>query len=136
LLRLYHGLWTQRVDLQRERAAAAARLARCEKAVGSATDPVREEIGQLDDGLVDLIAQKKVLDERLEQRDRAVRQAADQEPEREQLKAEIAVIADVYRKIAAEVESLNVELQTPPRIRLIETAVPPKPGGNTPKVGL
>jgi uncharacterized protein involved in exopolysaccharide biosynthesis len=135
-LRLYQGLWTQRVDLQMERAEAEARLARCKTAAGSATDPVRKEIERLEGRLADLIAREKVLDERREQMAHRVRKAADQEPKREELKDGIAPIEDVYRKVAAEVEALNVELEAPPRVRLIEEAAPSKPRGGVINAGL
>ena len=32
---------------------------------------------------------------------------------------------DVYRKVGAEVEALNIELDAPARIRVVEDAVPP-----------
>ena len=35
----------------------------------------------------------------------------------------------IYRKIAAEVEAMNVELQAPPRISALEEAVPPRGEG-------
>jgi len=125
LLSLHHGLWTQRIDLQLERAEAEARLARRKKAVGPATDPVRKEIDRIEDLLAGLTAQEKVIDEGLEQMAGEIRRAGNQALEREQLKIDIASIEDIYRKVTAEVEAMNVELEATPRIRTIEDAVPP-----------
>ena len=40
---------------------------------------------------------------------------------------EIALMEDAAQKVAAEVEAWNVELEAPPRIRLIEEAAPHGP---------
>jgi uncharacterized protein involved in exopolysaccharide biosynthesis len=129
VLRLDGGLWAQRVDLQRERAGVEARLAWCRGAGHAATDAARGEIDRLEGRRADLMAQEKVVDERLEQRAREARKSADQVPERERLKAEIAEMANTHHMVAAEIEALSVELEAPPRIRLIEEAAPPRPGG-------
>ena len=136
VLRLDGGLWAQRVDLQSERAGVEARLAWCRKAGHPPTDAARGEIDRLEGRRADLMAQEKVLDERLEQRAREARKAADQAPERELLKAEITEMANTYRKVAAEIEALSIELEAPPRIRLIEEAAPPRPGGDAAAKGL
>jgi hypothetical protein len=44
----------------------------------------------------------------------------------EQIKAEIASMEDVDRKVGAEIEALNIELEVPARIRVVEDAVPPR----------
>jgi len=124
LLSLYHGLWTKRVDLQLERADAEAGLARRKKAAGSATDPVRKEIDRIEDQLAGLMAQEKLIDERLEQMAGEIRIAASRELAQEQFKTEIASIEDSYRKVGAEIEALNIELEAPTRIRIVEDAVP------------
>ncbi len=125
LVSLHHGLWMRRIDLQLERAIAESRLAQRKKAAGPATDPVRKETDQIDETLAGLSAQEKVIDQGLERMAGEIRQAADRDLEREQLKAEIASIENVYRKAGAEVEALSVELGAPSRIRTIEEAVPP-----------
>ncbi len=126
LLRLHHDLWMQRIDLQRERAEAETRLAERNKAVADATDPVRKEIDRIEDQLAGLIAQEKVFDERLAQISGEIRKSGSHELDLEPLKAEIAAMEDVARKLADEIEALNIERQAPPRVRLIETAIPPR----------
>jgi len=136
LVRLHHDLWTQRIDVHLERADAEARLAQHEKALGPATDTVRKEIDRIEDLLAGLIAQEKFIDDRLEQMAGEIRKAADRELEREQLKTETAVMEDVYRKVAAELEALTVELGSPPRIRTIEDAVAPRLRGEVTNASL
>jgi hypothetical protein len=136
VLRLDRGLWAQRVDLQGERAGVEALLAWCRKAGNAATDAARGEIDRLEGRRADLMAQEKVVDERLEQRAREGQNAAVQAPERERLKAEIAEMANVHHKLAAEIEALGVELDSPPRVRRIDSAVPPRPGGDAAAEGL
>ena len=125
LLRLQHDLWMQRIDLQLERADAKARLAERKKAAGAANEAVRTEIERIEDQLVGLMAQEKFLDDRLEQMAGEIRKAAVREAECEQLKAQIASIEDVDRKLAAEIGAMNIELEAPPRVRTIEDAVVP-----------
>ena len=43
------------------------------------------------------------------------------------MKFEIAQLEESCRKVAAEVEKLNVELSAPPRVRVIEDPVSRKP---------
>ncbi len=126
LLRLQHDLMTQLINLHLERARTEARLAQRKKAVGLATDPVRNEIDQIEGLLAGLVAQEKFIADELQRLAGETQQAADQEPQQERLKADIALMEDIYRKIAAEVEALSLELQAPPRFSLIEEAVPPR----------
>jgi hypothetical protein len=128
LPRLYHDLRTQRVKLRLERAEAETLLARRKEVPGSATDPVRsKEIAQIEDRLAVLSAGQKVLDEELEQASNEMRGAADQSLDLKAMIDEIAQVEDASRMIGAEVEALNVELEAPARIRLIEDAVSPRP---------
>ena len=78
------------------------------------------------------MARQKVLDRELEQvnhsssiRPQVVRAKRDLVA----MKTEIAMLEESERKVAAEVEKLNVELSAPPRVRTIENAVPSKTRG-------
>ena len=62
------------------------------------------------------MAQEKFLDDRLEQMAGEIRKAAVREAECEQLKAQIASIEDVDRKLAAEIGATNIELEALPRV--------------------
>ena len=86
------------------------------------------QIGRLEDRLAVVTASLKVLDEEMERTARAERQAADRESGREQLADEIAEIASADRKVAAEIEALTVELEAPPRVRVLENVVMPRAG--------
>jgi hypothetical protein len=124
LRRLYHDLRTRRVKLRLEQAEAETLLARRKKAEGSATDPARKEMAQLEDRLAVVIAGQKVVDEELERLTHEVHRAAIQDLDLKELKDDMAQMEDAARKVAAEVEALIVELEGPPRIRVIEVAVP------------
>ncbi len=125
LVGLQHDLMTQLFNLHLEQVRTAARLAQRKKAVVPATDPARNEIDQIEGLLAGLVAQEKFLADQLQQLAWEIQQAANQEPQLEQVKADIALMEDIYRKIATEVEAQDLELQAPPRISLLEEAVPP-----------
>ncbi len=127
LPRLYLDLRTQQVKLRIERAEAETILARRKGAPGAGNDPVRKEIAQIEERLAVLSAGQKVLDEELERVSHEMHGAADRGLDEAALKEDIAHLEDSARKVAAEVEALNVELAVPPRIRIIEDAVPPRP---------
>jgi hypothetical protein len=135
LLRLHQALWSERLDLQLKRTEAEALLAPRKKAAGPAPDRVRTELEQLEERIAGLVAQEKFADERLEEMSREIRKQSEHEPEQEQLRAEIAQIEDVYRKLGSEIEALNVELQAPPRVRVIENATPPLTRGSAFSLG-
>jgi hypothetical protein len=122
LLNLYRDLWTKRVDLQLERVEAEGKLARRKNA---AAESVVKEIEQIQEQLATLIAQEKVIDERLSQMADNMGKLANQSLDRESLKSEIATLEDTGRKVSDEVQALNVELRAPPRVRIIEDATPP-----------
>ena len=65
-----------------------------------------------------------MLDEELERLAHEMHAVAIQELDMKAVKDEIEQIEDAARKIAAEVEALNVELEAPPRIRIIDLAAP------------
>ena len=44
-------------------------------------------------------------------------------PDVTEINEDIASMEDVYRKLAAEIEALNIELEAPPRIRPLDDAV-------------
>jgi len=126
LLRRRDNLLAQRLKLRLDRAEAETVLARRKKAAGAETDPRRKEIAQLEDRLAVLTAHEKVLQEELEHVSRERQNAAAvQGLDLEDLKEDIAQMQDVARKVGAEVEALNIELEAPPRVRVIEEAVPP-----------
>jgi hypothetical protein len=126
--RLYSDLKARQVQLRLERIEAESLLARRKKAEGAATDAARQEIGRLEDRLAVVTARLKVLDEEMERTARAERQATDRKLGREQLVDEIAEITSAYRKVAAEIKALTVELEAPPRVRVLENAVMPRAG--------
>jgi hypothetical protein len=131
LPRLYNELRSQQVKLRLERAEAETILARRKKAEGSATDLARKEMAQIEDRLAVVIAQEKVLDQELGRVVHELRadgsQTLSNELDRTALKDEIAQMGEAAHKVADEVEAMNVELEAPPRVRLIEEAVPPSP---------
>jgi len=124
LPRLYLDLRTQRVKLLLERAEAETLLARRKKAVGVPTEPVRKEIAQIEDRLAVLTARQTVLDEELSRVKLEMREAANQDLDLSALKDDITQMENSNRKVGAEVEALNTELAAPPRIRIIEEAIP------------
>jgi hypothetical protein len=127
LHRLAYDLRTRRLQLRLERTEAETLLERRKKADGSATEPARKEIAALEDRLAVLKASQTVLDEELERLAGEMQHAAILELDLEQHKDEIAQMEETARKIGAEVEALNIEIQAPPRIRLIDDAVPAGP---------
>ncbi|MFI5455697.1 MAG: hypothetical protein ACHRXM_09625 [Isosphaerales bacterium] len=126
LPRLYHDLRTQRVKLLLERAEAEALLARRKKAEGARSEPVRKEIAQIEDRLAVLIARQKVLDEELSRVKLEMREVTDQQLDLEALKDDVTLMQESARKVGAEVEALTIELQAPPRIRVLDEAIPPR----------
>jgi uncharacterized protein involved in exopolysaccharide biosynthesis len=109
-----------------ERAASETRLAR-RKAAKEHGDEAREAIDRLEEGLAVLDAQEKVLKEeeaRLLMERRASNRAT---VDLSSIRQEIAAAEATAERIGAEVEVLNVELQAPPRVQLIEQAEPPRP---------
>lgn len=118
-------LVVQRVRLQVERATVESRRAHRRKAVGPATDSLRKETEEIEETLAGLLAQEKVIDTELKQIGGAIQNVANPTLDLEALKTDIALMESTYRKVAAEVEALSVELGAPPRVRTIEDAVPP-----------
>jgi hypothetical protein len=131
LPRLYHEFRSQQVKLRLERVEAETLLARRKKAEGTATEPARKEMAQIEDRVAVAIAQEKVLDQELERVVHELRADGSQTLSHElslaALKDEIAQMEEAARKVAAEVEALNLERDAPPRIRLIEEAAPTSP---------
>ncbi|MGO9464330.1 MAG: hypothetical protein ACLQIB_45450 [Isosphaeraceae bacterium] len=102
-----------------------SRLAHRKKAAKPATDSLRKETEEIEETLAGLLAQEKVIDTELKQIGDAIQKVANPTLDLEALKTDIALMEDTYRKVAAEVEALTVELGARPRIRAIEHAVPP-----------
>jgi hypothetical protein len=109
-----------------EKVASETKLKR-RKAAKEPGDETRKAIAELEEGLAVLSAQEDVLkrEERrlLDEPRTVIRQSVDLSSIREEIEAAEAVA----RRIGAEVEKLNVELQAPPRIRVIEMAAIPHP---------
>ncbi len=124
--RLYHDLRSQLIKHRMERAEVEALLERRKNAGGAAADAARREMPQLEDRLAALIAGQKVLDEELERLAEDRNEANRRELELRDVKEDIAQMQEAYRKISAEVEALSIELDAPPRIRLIDEASAPK----------
>jgi hypothetical protein len=122
--RLYQDLRGQRVKLRLERAEAETLLERRKKSEGAQADATRKEIAAIEEGLAVLNARQRVLDEELERLAHEMHAAAVQELDLKALKDEIELIDDAARKVAAEFEALNVELEAPPRIRIMDLAAP------------
>ena len=107
-----------------ERAKTEELLARRKKADGTAADQFRKEIGQIEDKLASLGARRTVLDEECKRLQAVMRKTAKMKQDLDDLRAEIDGITKVARKIESEVELLNVELQAPSRIQVIDEAAP------------
>src|SRR5262249_47334549 len=123
--RLYYDLRTRRIQLRLERAEVETLLARRKKGEGAATDPARKEIAQLEDRLAVLTASQSALDEEFERLTHEMHGAARLGLDLESNKEEIAFMEEAVRNIAAEVEAMAIELEAPPRIRVIQDAVSP-----------
>jgi hypothetical protein len=120
------------LKLRLEKAEVETLLARRKEAAGPLSDAVRKEIARLDDRLAVAMARQKVVDQELERvspgspnRQLVTRRKLDLT----EMTSEIAMLEESSRKVAAEVERLNVELGAPPRALTIEDATPPKSGG-------
>jgi hypothetical protein len=124
LPRQYHDLEARNVELRMDRAEAEAMLLRRKQNEASSGEQGRKEIAQLEDRVAALDARRKVLDREVDLLAKKMRSAsqrvelldlADYEDDLKQ----IQLAAD---KIGAALEELNIELQAPPRVRLIEPA--------------
>jgi polysaccharide biosynthesis transport protein len=126
LARLYYDLRSQRIRLRLEQAEVETVLERRKKAEGAATVPARAEIAQLEDQLSILAARQRVVDGEL---GRLISEMSGQTTNALDLNAmkdEIAQLEEAMRKVAAENEAMSVELDGPPRVRIIELAALPK----------
>jgi hypothetical protein len=126
---VYQNLTLQRVQLRLEKAEAETLLARRQKAPGAAAEPVRTEIQHLEERLAIIGAREKVLRGELEGIRQEVRKLI-QSPyalELAALKEEVSQIEEATRKVAAEIEALDLEMQVPPRVRILEKPSVPQP---------
>jgi uncharacterized protein involved in exopolysaccharide biosynthesis len=121
---LYPIFATQYVQIRLDRAEVETLLAR-RKPSAAASDQVRKEIGQLDDRLAVLTAREKEANEQMGRLHLETSAATIPTLDLTLLDDDVALIKDVARKVGAEIEALNIELEAPPRIRMIEDAVPP-----------
>jgi hypothetical protein len=121
LKRLLYDLLKQGTQVNMERAETEALLARRKQAADAATDVGRKEIGDIQERLDRLTVRGSALDRELDKvRERLKPQRSSVDIE--ELKEDIASIQAASRKVAQEVEALNIELKAPPRIRVIEHA--------------
>jgi hypothetical protein len=65
------------------------------------------------------------IQERLDEMAVELKKTAGQPSEQVRLKTEITGIEDVSRKLLAEAEAVVIELDAPPRVRVIQDAIPP-----------
>ena len=124
--RLHLDLRTRAIDLTLERVKTEALLKWRRKSQTRSTEQSQKEIAQLEEQLTVLEAQQKAIQHELGlsvdqmqktiDRDRAI--DLDLSDYQDDLK-QIQLAAD---KIGAAIEELNVELQAPPRILLVEEA--------------
>jgi hypothetical protein len=127
LSRLYYDLRSQRVQLKLERAEAETLLGRRQKTERTAPGSASKEIEQIEDRLAILGAREAVIAEELKQMDREIQTTlsiASQALDLASLHDEISQLRDAAQKVGAEIEKLNIELEAPPRVRLVESAVP------------
>jgi hypothetical protein len=122
--RLYQDLRGQRVKLRLDRAEAETLLERRKKSEGAQADATRKEIAAIEEQLAVLNARQRVLDEELERFAHEMQAAAVQELDTKATEHEIELMEHAARNVAVEVEALNVELEAPPRIRIIDLAAP------------
>jgi hypothetical protein len=124
--RLYHEVRSRRIKQRIERAEIETLLERRKKA-GGTTDADRQEILRLEDRLAVVTAGQKVVDQELERLAEEMHGSTIHVLDLKSVEDEIALLEETRRKVAAEVEALTLELQAPPRIRLLDMAVPPGP---------
>jgi hypothetical protein len=125
--RLYLDLRSRRIQQRMERAEIETLLERRRSAGGAAADAARKEIPQLEDRLAVLTAGQKVVDEELERLAEEMHSTTIHVLDLKGQQDEIAQMEEILRKITAEVEALNVEIDAPPRIRPIDEAAPSRP---------
>jgi hypothetical protein len=121
--RRHDDLMDRRLTLRLDRARTETLLARKPKEPRDQTEQDRKEIAQFEEHLAVLTAQEKVLQEAHEEVTRATRKSADNQLDLAELTADIAAMEDTYRKVSAEIEALNRELEAPPDVRVLEYAV-------------
>jgi hypothetical protein len=127
LHRLHYDLRTRRVQLRLERSEVETLLARRKKADGTTTEPARKEIAQLEDRHAVLTARQDALDAEMERLNREMHEATSRVLDLHEHQDEIAQMQKTADRIGAEVEALNVEIEAPPRIRLIDEAAASRP---------
>src|SRR5262249_19617974 len=106
-----------------EKVAVETKLGR-RKAANEPGDEARKAIAELEEGLAVVRAQEDVLkqeEHRLLNEARLPRRTT---VDLSSIRQEIELAEATARRIGAEVEALNVELQAPPRVRMLEQAIP------------
>jgi hypothetical protein len=121
--RRYDNLMDRRLTLRIDRAQTETLLGRKSKAADSQTEQARKEIALLEEHLAVLTAHETVLFKEVERVTHEMRNAARSRLDLADLMTEIAEMEDTYRKISAEVEVINIELEGPARIRVLQEAV-------------
>jgi succinoglycan biosynthesis transport protein ExoP len=126
LYRLYYDLRSRIVQLRLEQVEVETLLSRRKKGEGDVADPAPREVAQLGDRLAVLKASQVALDEQIQHLAPELRRTSTHSLDLQSNKDEIAQLEEASRKVAAEVEALTIELEAPPRIRLIDEAVAPR----------
>ena len=125
----HERLLDQRFKLRLDRAEAETLLGRRQNAANRESDAVRKEIAQLEDRLAILTAHEKVLQEELKEVSREQRSFTSNALDLKEMNEELAQMEEAARKVGSEVEKLNIALDAPPRVRVIDNAAdtaPPK----------
>jgi hypothetical protein len=126
LSRLHLDLRTRAIDLTLERVKAEALLKWRRKSESRSSDQAQKEIAQLQDQLVVLEAQQKAIQHELELSVDQMQKTSDRERASDldltEYQDDLKQIQLAATKIGAALEELNVELQAPPRVTLVEKA--------------
>ncbi len=73
-----------------------------------------------------LVRQEQVLREEVEKHAKVLENLGTESYELETMQSDLKQITDVADRVAEEIESLRIELQSPPRIKILQPAEPPK----------
>ena len=119
---LYESVVERRLALKLDRAQTETLLRRKPKDPLRKSEQVRKEIAQLEEHLAVLTAQEAVLVETLEDVMRTNRRGGLNRLELDDAMAEITQMEDTYRKVDAEAAAISLELEGPPRVRVLDGA--------------
>jgi polysaccharide biosynthesis transport protein len=119
-----HELRPIQIKLRLEQVGTEALLERRKKSQDAATDQGRRDIAKIEDQLAALEAKQKFVQSELTQLEQLKVEVTDDTLDLQDLQDELKQYQDMSTKIANELELVNVELQAPPRIAVIEEATP------------